>query len=131
MSQLRFPQINQMAMTGRLCQDPEFRFMETGKARVTFNLASNLNYRDRDGKWKQDTTFVPVVVWDKLAEHIAEYLHKGSGVFLTGRLKSRTCETSEGNRTILEVVARSVQILDKKEAELGSEKAEAGESMPF
>ena len=140
MSPLRFPQINQVAVCGRLCQDPEFRYTETGKARVTFNLAVNLGYKDREGQWQQDTTFVSVVVWDKLAEAIAENLQKGSGVFLTGRLKSRKYETGNGSRSILEIVARSVQFLDKKEAEPESQEEkepkppsdeEEGDSLPF
>ena len=117
MPQLRFPEINQVTVSGRLCQDPESRMTENGKLRVSFNIACNLSYKARDGNWNQDTAFIPVSVWDKLAEVVAEHLHKGSGVFLTGRLKSRTYETSSGsNRTVLEVIARNIQFLDKKEA---------------
>jgi single-strand DNA-binding protein len=97
---------------------------ETGKLRVTFTLATNLNYRDRGNKWKNETTFTPVAVWDKLAEAVAHHLHKGSGVFLTGRLKSRRIETAEGNRTILEVIARNIQFLDKREREEDNEEPE-------
>ena len=114
MSDLKFPQINQVAVSGRLTQDPESRITESGKLRVTFNVAANFNYRDKQGEWQQDTTFVPVVIWDKLAEIMAEKLKKGSAVFLTGRLRSGTFKTSNGNRTILEVVARNIQFLDKK-----------------
>jgi len=115
MSNLRFPEINQVALNGRLCQDPESRMTENGQLRVTFNLAANLSYRAKNGDWKQDTTFVPVSVWDRLAEYAAERLHKGSGVFLTGRLRSRTFETHSGNRTVLEVIARHIQFLDRKQ----------------
>lgn len=124
MADLRFPEINQVGLSGRLTQDPELRMTETGKLRVTFTLASNLNYKDRNGEWQQDTTFIPVVVWDKLAEAVAHHLHRGSGIFLTGRLKPRMLETSDGNRTILEVVARNIQFLDKKE------RGEDNEEMP-
>jgi len=113
MSPLRFPQINQVAVAGRLTHDPEFRVMESGKAMTNFSMAANANSRDRRGEWQQDTTFVPVVAWDKLAEHISQHLHKGSSAFVIGRLKSRKYETRDGNRTVLEVVARSVQFLDK------------------
>lgn len=121
MADLRFPEINQVGLAGRLTQDPELRMTETGKLRVTFTLASNLNYRDRQGQWQQDTTFAHVAAWDKLAEAVAHHLHRGSGVFLTGRLKSRVIETDEGNRTILEVVARNIQFLDKKKEEIDEE----------
>ena len=113
MPDLRFPSINQVALSGHLCQDPESKLMESGKLLVTFTLASNANYRDKNGDWQQDATFIPVSSWDKLAEYAAERLHKGSAVFLTGRLNSRTFKTPSGNRTILEVVGRHVQFLDK------------------
>ena len=74
MSQLRFPQINQVALSGRLTHDPESRMSETGKLRATFTLAANLNYKDRNNEWQQETTFVPVTVWDKLAEAVAQPL---------------------------------------------------------
>lgn len=131
MPQLRFPEINQVAISGRLTQDPESRMTETGKLRVTFTLANNLSYKDRSGEWQQDTTFVQVAVWDKLGEAVAHHLHKGSGVFLTGRLRSRAIETSDGNRTILEVVARNIQFLDKKEREEGGNKEEQAEATSF
>jgi single-strand DNA-binding protein len=128
MADIKMPNINQVGISGRLCQDPEFRVSENGKPRATFSIAVNFNYRDSLGEWKQDATFVPVVVWDKLAEAISEHLRKGSGVFLTGRLRSRTFETEEGNRTILEVVARNIQFLDKIKKE---EEQNREEKVPF
>jgi single-strand DNA-binding protein len=132
MAELKMPNINQVGLSGRLCQDPESRISENGKLRVTFSIAVNFNYRDSLGEWKQDATFVPVVVWDKLAEAVSEHLRKGSGVFLTGRLRSRTFETGEGSRTILEVVARNIQFLDKKPKEDETPEADLdSEGMPF
>ena len=109
----RFPEINQVACSGRLTRDPESRITQTGKLRVTFDIAINLSYRDKNGDWKQETSFIPVVSWDELAQAIDENLHKGSGVFLTGRLRSRKFEGVNGSRSVLEVVARTVQFLDK------------------
>jgi single-strand DNA-binding protein len=114
MPELRFPEINQVACSGRLTRDPESRITESGKLRATFDIAVNLNYRDKNGDWQQETTFIPVVSWDKLADAVAEHLQKGSGIFLTGRLHSRKFEGANGSRSILEVVARTVQFLDRK-----------------
>jgi single-strand DNA-binding protein len=114
MSELRFPQINQVAVSGRLTHDPEFRITKTGKALVNFSVALNQNYQDKSGKWQQETTFIPVVAWDKTAEYIEQRLHKGGSVFITGRLKSRTYKTRDGNRTVVELLVRHVQLLDKK-----------------
>jgi single-strand DNA-binding protein len=116
MPNLKVPEINQVALSGRLCQDPESRIMESGKLLVTFTLAANLNFRGKNGEWQQDATFVPVSVWDKAAEYAAERLRKAS-VFVTGRLRSRVVKSSGGKRTILEVTARHIQFLDRLEKE--------------
>jgi len=114
MFDLHFPQINQVAVSGIVVNEPEFRQLETGKARVKFSIAANRPYRDDEGEWQEETTFVPVVAWDKLAEYVAPRFQKGSGVFVTGRLKSKKFEAGSGSRTVLEVVARCVQFLDRK-----------------
>ena len=111
---IRMPSINQIALSGRLTFDPEFRITETGHARLSFSIAINQSYRDRNGAWKEEVTFVPVIIWDKLAEWGMDRLKKGSSVFLSGRLRSRKQETSSGARTVIEVVARNFQLLDKK-----------------
>jgi single-strand DNA-binding protein len=111
MSNLRFPSINQIALSGRLCQDPESKLMDSGKLLVTFTLASNNSYRDKNGDWQQDATFIPVSAWDKLAEYSAERLNRGSAIYLTGKLNSRTFKARSGNRTVLEVIARTLQFL--------------------
>jgi single-strand DNA-binding protein len=125
MSELHIPQINQVAFSGRVVADPEARMTDSGKFRVTFTLAVNRSYKDRSGDWQQETAFIPVVAWDKLAEAVARRLQKGSGVFLTGRMKSSAVETNEGTRTMLEVVARNVQFLSRKEEAEGSGAEEA------
>ena len=114
MSDLKFPQINQVAVSGVLANEPEYRQLENGKARIHFSVAVNRSYRDDSGEWKQETTHVPVVAWDKLAEYVAERLQKGKAVFLTGRLKSRQYESSDGSQSFLEIVARNIQLLDKR-----------------
>ena len=117
MSKARMPQINQAAVSGRLTQDPEAKQTEAGQFFATFTVAVDRSYRDKQGNWENDTAFVPVLVWDKLAEIMAERLHKGIAVFITGRLKSKPCEASSHSRTELEVVARNIQILDQEEDE--------------
>ena len=123
-----------------LCQDPESKLMESGKLLVTFTLASNTNYRDRNGDWQQDATFIQVSAWDKLAEYSAERLHKGSAVFLTGRLNSRDIKARNGNRSVLGVIARQIQFLDKvngleqdsrSEIQPPNGQAEKSDDLPF
>ncbi len=120
MSQSRMPQINQAAISGLLTQDPEAKQTETNQFFATFTVAAYREYRDEQGNWQNDTVFVPVLVCGKLAELMAERLHKGKAVFITGRLKSRPSEASNGSSTELEVVARNIQILDQEEEECSS-----------
>ncbi len=78
-------------------------------------MAVNRTYKDGTGEKKEDTSFIRVVVWGKMAEICGEYLTKGRSVLVEGRLKSRTWETPDGQkRSALDVVATSVQFLGAK-----------------
>lgn len=85
MSEFRMPHINQVAIAGKVVQDPEFRFIDNGVARLTGSIAVNRSYRDRNDEWQEETPFFNIVLWHKLAEYYAERLHKGTPVFTTGR----------------------------------------------
>ena len=80
MSTLRMPNINQVALSGRLVQDPELRFMDNGSARLRGRIAVNRSYRDRNDEWQEETSFFDIVLWQKAAETFAERLHKGTPV---------------------------------------------------
>ena len=117
MSMLRLHQLNDVKLVGRLTRDPELRFTAKGQGICRFDLAVNRRYKDpTGGEWKDDTSFVPVVVWREAAQRCADRLKKGSPVYVEGRLKSRAWETKEGQkRTSLEVNALRVQFLAKVE----------------
>lgn len=108
---IRLPTINQVALSGRLTHDPQFRFTDAGVALLSCSIALNHSFRNKAGEWEEETSFVSVVLWDKLAEWGSSRLSKGSSVFVSGRLKSRQSE----RKTILEVIVRNLQLLDKKE----------------
>ena len=118
MSTLRLHQLNDVKLVGRLTRDPELRFTAKGLAVCRFDIAVNRRYKDVTGEWKDDTSFVPVVVWKETAQRCADRLKKGSPVYVEGRLKSRNWETKDGQkRTSLEVNALRVQFLAKVEGE--------------
>lgn len=122
------PSFNKVILMGHLTRDVELRFTANGKAVASFGLAVNRKYKSGD-EWKEEVCFVDVTVWDKQGESCAEYLKKGSGVLLEGRLDMDSWETDSGEkRTKLKVTAMLVQFLDKK-----SEKNEtSGDSdVPF
>ena len=114
MSELRMPLINQVSLTGRLTQEPELRSTEKGVAHLRLRLACNRPYRDRQGEWQEETSFFNIVLWDKLATYGAERLHKGTPVFVSGRLRSFSWkDADETPHSLVEVRARHLQLLEK------------------
>jgi single-strand DNA-binding protein len=114
MSDLKLPSINRVVIAGRLTSDPQLKYTQKGTAVVRMRLASNRNYKNGDGEWQQEVSYLNVIAWAKLAENCGEYLSKGSAVYVEGRLKSQEWEDSEGNKkSSLDVHADNVQFLDK------------------
>jgi len=104
--------LNRVIMIGRLTDEPELRYTQSGRARARFRIAVNEPYRDQEGNIQERTTFVPVVVWGPQAENCANYLEKGRLVAVDGRLRIDTFQTEEGEtRKVVEIVARTVQFL--------------------
>ncbi len=103
---------NKVFLIGNLTKDPELRYTPQGTAVVNLRMAVNRKFRDRNQEMKEDVCFVTVVVWDKQAESSNQFLHKGSPVFIEGRLQSRSWEDNSGQkRNVLEVRAERVQFL--------------------
>jgi single-strand DNA-binding protein len=104
---------NKVLLMGNLTRDPELRYTASGAAVASFGLAVNRKYKAGD-EWKEEVCFVDITVWAKQAENCAEYLHKGSPVFLEGRLNFQSWETDTGQkRNKLEVVANNIQFMGR------------------
>ncbi len=104
--------LNRIILIGRLAQDPELKYTQTGKAVVTFTLAVDRPYTQK-GREKE-TDFIRIVAWEKLAELTAQYLHKGRLAAVEGRLQIRQYEDKDGKKNrVAEVVADNVRFLDK------------------
>lgn len=100
--------LNRIVLIGRLTKDPELRATSNGTAVATFTLAVSRMSKD-------ETDFIPIVVWRAQAESCAKYLTKGKLAAVDGRLQIRTYEDSKGNkRTVAEVVAENVRFLSPK-----------------
>jgi len=104
--------LNKVMLIGNLTKDPELRYTPGGTAVVNLRMAINRPYRDKSGENKKETCFMTVVAWDKQAEVCNQYLHKGSPLFVEGRLQSRTWDGQDGKkRSVVEVRAERVQFL--------------------
>lgn len=104
--------LNRVFLMGNLTRDPEVRYTPSGTAVGDLGLAVNETYKNKSGETVESTVFVDVEVWSRQAETCAEYLYKGSPVFVEGRLKLDQWENQQGEkRSKLRVRADRVQFL--------------------
>ncbi len=111
------PALNRVQLIGRLGKDPESRYTPTGKKVATFSLASSQRWKTGEGELKEHTEWVNVEAWGRLGEVCSEYLHKGSLVYLEGRLKTDRFEDKGETRYFTKVVAQQMQMLERKAEE--------------
>ncbi len=105
--------VNKIILVGRLGKDPEVRYTPSGAAVANFSIATSEEWKDKDSGEKQERTeWHRVVAWRRLGEICGEYLHKGSQVYIEGRLQTKSWEDREGNkRYTTEIVAQTMQML--------------------
>ena len=103
--------MNTVILIGRLTRDPELRYSKNGVAVANFTLAVDRQFANQAGEKEAD--FIPIVVWQKLAETCANHLRKGRLAAVEGRLQIRSYEKDGQKRYVSEVVAGSVQFLDR------------------
>lgn len=104
--------LNKVFLIGRLTRDPELRHTQSGAAVSQISIAVNRAYTTPDGERKEETCFVDVVLWRRLAEIACQYLSKGRPLLVEGHLEQDTWETPDGQkRSKLRVVAEGFQFL--------------------
>lgn len=103
--------INKVILFGNLTRDPELKALPSGMNVVNFSIATNRVYRDRDGKKQEQADFHNIVVFGRQADIVAQYLKKGSSVFVEGRLQTRSWDDkSSGEKKYrTEVIGERVQ----------------------
>jgi single-strand DNA-binding protein len=104
--------VNKVILVGRLGKDPETRYTSSGQAVCNFSMATDETYKDRAGERQKRTEWHRIVVWAKQAEIAQQYLHKGSLIYLEGRIQTRQWDDREGQkRTTTEIVATNFRML--------------------
>lgn len=102
-------------LIGNLGKDPDVQFLDGNIGVAKFPLATTETFKDRSGKLISQTEWHTVVLWRGLAELAQKYLHKGSLVYIEGRLRTRSWEDKDGNRKFAtEVVGDNLIMLDKR-----------------
>ncbi len=108
---------NRVILMGNLTRDPELRYNPNGTAVCNFSLALSRRYKQGD-EFKEEVSYIDIVVFAKQAENCGQYLQKGNGVLVEGRLQQRRWETDDGQkRSKVEVVAGSVQFMPGRQPE--------------
>ena len=111
MSNLR----NSVRLMGFLGSDPEVKAISEKKKVARVSIATNDSYKNDKGEKIEETQWHNLVLWDKLANLAESYLHKGSEIYIEGKLNSRTYTDKEGaKRYITEIVVNDIQMLGKK-----------------
>lgn len=117
--------VNKAILIGRLGKDPEVKYLPDGTMVTTFRIATDEQWKDKNGEKVQRTEWHQIVIYRKLAEICGNYLVKGKLVFIEGRIQTRNWEDKEGvKRYTTEIIANDMKMLDSKG------QARPGDAMP-
>ncbi|HPE86646.1 MAG: single-stranded DNA-binding protein [Bacteroidales bacterium] len=106
--------VNKVILVGNLGNDPDVVAIETNLKKATFRMATTESYRNREGQRVDQTEWHTITVWRGLAEVVEKYLHKGSKVYVEGRLRTREYTDKEGiKKYFTEVLCDSLVMLDR------------------
>jgi single-strand DNA-binding protein len=126
--------LNKAMIYGNLTRDPEMKALPSGMQVCSLSIATNRVYMDRDGKKQENTDYHNVVVFGKQAETSAKWLTKGSGVYVEGRIQTRSWEKDGQKQYRTEIVADRVQFGPKSggsaPASMGSNPQDDGGKAP-
>ena len=110
--------VNKCLFIGNLTADPEIRTMPNGEQVANFTVALNEKYKAKDGNIVENVEYVRIVLYRRLAEIAGQYLHKGSQVYIEGRLKTRKWQDNNGqDRYTTEIQGDNLQMLGGRQDE--------------
>lgn len=114
--------INKVILIGNLGQKPEIRYMPNGGGVTNVALATSESWKDKNtGQMQERTEWHRLVFYKRLAEIVVEYLHKGSKIYIEGKLQTRKWQDKNGqDRYTTEIIVNEMQMLDSRTAQAGS-----------
>lgn len=120
--------INKAIIYGNLVRDPELRALPSGGQVVNFSVATNRVYKDRNGAKQEAVEYHNVVAFAKLGELIKQYVHKGDGIYIEGRMQTRSWEGADKIKKYrTEIIAETMQFGNKR---TGGDSRDSGTSSP-
>ena len=112
--------MNKVILIGNLGADPEVRYTQSGSAVANFNLATSERWKDKSGNVNESTEWHRIVVWNKLAETVGEYLGKGSKIMVEGKIQTKKWQDQNGNdRYQTDIVASTIEFIEPKRSSQG------------
>lgn len=124
--------VNKCLFIGNLTADPEIRTMPNGEQVANFTIALNERYKAKDGNVVENVEYVRIVLYRRLAEIAGQYLHKGSQVYIEGRLKTRKWQDSNGqDRYTTEIQGDNLQMLGGRQDEPKQTKSSKAKPEPL
>ncbi len=107
--------VNKAILIGNLGADPEIRYTPSGVAVANFTIATTEKFKGKDGQMQDQTEWHRIVAWNRLAEICGEYLHKGSKVYIEGKIQTRKWKDQNGNdKYTTEIIAREMKMLSAR-----------------
>jgi single-strand DNA-binding protein len=108
--------LNRAELIGNLGKDPEVKYTQGGTAVANFSIATSSSYKDKGGEWRDRTEWHNCIAWDKLAEICKQYIHKGSKVYISGRLETQSWDDKQSGekKYKTQIVVNDLIMLDGK-----------------
>jgi len=122
--------INKCILVGNLTRDPVLKETTNGTAVCNFGMATGRQWKDKDGQSQEDVQFHNIVLWSGLAQTASKYLHKGSPVYIEGRITTRKYTNKEGvEKYITEIIGNEMVLMPDGNKHV-SESAPSGSTTP-
>lgn len=122
--------LNKVMLIGNVGRDPEIRYLDgnnNGTKVATFTLATSERYRDRNGELRENTEWHNIVAWRNSADIAEKYVHKGTQLYIEGRLRTRSYTSQDGSKKYTtEITVDSLQLLGRREGGMDEGNAPQG-----
>lgn len=136
--------LNKVMLIGNVGKDPDINFTPTGVKVAQFRMATSESWKDKDGAMQEHTDWHTVIAWRGLADIVERLVHRGSRIYVEGKIQTRSYDDREGQkRHVTEIVAENILLLDGKKSdahangapseahEHGSGNREGSDEIPF
>ncbi len=124
--------VNKVVLIGNIGREPDLQYLEGNIAVAKFPLATTETYKDKNGTLVSQTEWHTVVLWRGLAELAQKYLHKGSLVYIEGRIRTRSWEDKDKNKRFsTEILGDNLVMLDKRKEQGEGTENNSGENSGF